>query len=88
MKDAISRNEFRHTHNTRSYDLTLPLTKTKLEEQLLQYKVFKSWNNLPISFKTNVPSTMNTFCKLFKSHKIDKYPTECTIQQCYICNRI
>ena len=80
-----------HPYPTRSnLDALPPLIRTKKEEQLIAYKVAKAWNSLPLNikkFKDN-PSTLHTFNRTVKFYKLECYQTECTLNNCFICNNI
>ena len=78
-----------HSYETRNnLDILLPLTSTKIEEQLIQFKVAKAWNSLPNNIKIfkERPTTLKTFCKSFKAFKIQNYRTECLIRNCPNCH--
>ena len=65
-----------HNYPTRNnLDALLPLVNTKIEEQLIQFKVVKAWNSLPNSIKVfkDKPTSIKTFCKSFKASKLEKY---------------
>ena len=73
-----------HTHFTRQiYDFHCnPITKT-IEEQLINTKISKAWNNLPDIVKSQ-PVTP-TSIKTLKTFIFDKYNQPCYIPDCGSC---
>jgi hypothetical protein len=87
-------NQFQIDHRPHHYNIRqssvipLPLIRTKLEEQLIRYKVATSWNSLPSHLKSlkNEPKSLKYFTSQFKKFKIAEYHSICQINNCYICN--
>ena len=77
----ITNNEI-HTYNTRQTDDIHNRTiRSRLEEQLLNTKISKVWNNLPNSIKE-----LSSISRL-KQYFLSLYQINCNILNCYICNR-
>lgn len=83
-------NRVNHSYNIRNNnDILPPLVKSKFEEQLIQFKVSKAWNSLPIpirSFKENIIYPIKFICNRIKSYKLDNYSSACQMSNCYVCN--
>jgi hypothetical protein len=62
-------------------------TRTSIERQSLYYKISNSWNNLPPQVKVKSDRSQHSFAKYMKKHFISCCLTNCTIIDCYICNR-
>ena len=80
-QQLIANNEI-HTYNTRQTDDIHNRTiRSRLEEQLLNTKISKVWNNLPNSIKE-----LSSISRL-KQYFLSLYQINCNILNCYICNR-
>ena len=77
-----------HQHNTRHSNNIRPnRTINNFSKQLLSIKVASVWNSLPESIKLSTNLTLATFTDNLKKYLISKYPSSCTISNCYICNK-
>lgn len=72
----------RHSHNIRPHR-----TSTNLSKQLLSIKVAPIWNALPEQLKSATNISLPTFTNKLKEYLISKYPTSCTLYNCFVCNR-
>ena len=72
----------RHSHNIRPHR-----TSTNLSKQLLSIKVAPIWNALPEQLKSATNISLPTFTNKLKEYLISKYPTSCTLNNCFVCNR-
>jgi hypothetical protein len=85
----LSPNTTQHSYSTRNtLNILPPLVKNKQEEQLVKYKIAKSWNALPNTLKEfhQNPTSIRIFCKLFRDHKFNTYSFMCQTENCYACN--
>ena len=53
----------------------------------INYKVGKSWNELPLEIKESPPKSLPSFTKHVKELYISNYSDQCYISKCYICER-
>jgi len=88
FQQLLPRNTDIHNYYTRNNeDLHIFNANTNLQNQLVNVKISKVWNSLPISLKA-----MNLSNKCFsykvKNFYLSQYPTECFIPNCYICGNI
>ena len=90
LTNILDTDRIPHRYETRITSHILPpLTRSKLEEQFIEFKIATCWNSLPLeikSFKEN-PKSINYFSKIVKKYLINKYNVTCPKPNCYICNK-
>jgi hypothetical protein len=86
--EELQTNRITHNYTTRQTENIHYTNITKLiEEQSLNYKISLAWNNLPPQIKAASHKSCHLFSKHLKQHFISSYPDNCSIDNCYICNR-
>ena len=79
---------FETTHNyvTRhSQNIRITHNATTYHQQLLNVKIAKVWNNIPQDIKERSDISIKTHIKTLNRLLLAKYPTNCQIENCYIC---
>ena len=84
FQQQLPHNRSLHSYYTRNRNnLHIFHTTSKLNNQLINVKIAKVWNNLPSNIK-NDTNYHSTELKI-KTHLISRYPTVCNIRNCYVC---
>ena len=78
-----------HNHLIRqSNNFHLPLIKHEFAKSTIKFKISKFFNNIDPSIKNKIYThSFDGFKKYVKTVIISKYPTNCEITNCFICNR-
>lgn len=75
-----------HDHSTRQQnDLHVPRTRFLIQKQFFSHKIANSWNQIPTRNRPPPQFSNITCTKTLKNYLISKYPTSCSIANCYIC---
>ena len=78
--------ERKHIDTRQKYDVHLLKHKNNLSRiNTLNYKVGKSWNELPLDTKMLAFKTLPTFTKGAKALYLSRYPDKCNIDKCNVC---
>jgi hypothetical protein len=76
-----------HQYDTRySNNIRPHRTTNNISKQLLSIKVASIWNSLPDPLKSQTNLSLSTFSNNLKKYLRSKYPSTCTIDNCYVCN--
>jgi len=86
---SIARDDSTYHVNTRfSSNIRLPRLKHEFARNSIAYRYSQIYNNMNPALKAKIYThSMNGLKSYFKKVKIDSYSTECSIVNCYICNR-
>ena len=89
LRNQLPPNSSLHHHNTRQSNHlhSFNSTSTTLSKQLINYKIPQIWNQLPDHLKC-LQTNKRQYSAKIKQYLISLYSENCTIQSCFICNRI
>ena len=91
LHNFIQTNEQSQTRqiNTRHQQrLAIPLHRHDYFKTGLRYRLINTVNNTPPELlHLTLTHSIDAFSSRIKKHLIDKYPTSCNINNCYICSR-
>ena len=87
IKSSIHINRDLHRHNTRQAgNIHRSHTASQYERLQFEHRLSICWNNLPDEIKS-FNCSIHTFTNNVKKYLISQYQEQCTILNCYICNR-
>ena len=84
----ITNFERRQLNTRQRYDVDIFRCKTILTQiNSINYKVGKSWNELPFETKEATFKSMSSFARHIKNLYLSKYSDTCIIPDCYVCKQ-
>ena len=84
----VTNNHDCHRYSTRQTFITSAIPSSKLSSTSLRFALPKIINDMDPIIKNKVYThSLPGITSYFKNHVIKDYPVECTIPNCYICNR-
>ena len=89
FENFFRRNDDIHRHNTRNRgELHLFHFNNSTTQNCIRFHIPNLINNLPDMIKNKIHThSLSGFSHYLKSFMIGRYTSQCTIENCYICNR-
>ena len=86
FSNELTTNSMVHSYETRqANDIHQRNIQTPIQSQLINSKVFTSWNKLPDSLKTKNFHSVKSLSNSLKKHYLSQYSVTCPIPNCYNC---
>ena len=88
FRDFFRRNSEIHGYQTRNREQLRPQTMNNISSRsCIRFHIPNVINNLPTNVTDKIGThSLSGFSHYVKLHLLEKYPIECVIQNCYVCN--